>query len=83
MTKTIIFLLCLIIALQARERLRNLQKPIEDPEQELVYDQKQYWFDQVLDHFDYKTTTYWKQRYFVISDYFNPNVGPVLLFICG
>lgn len=83
MTKTLLLVLCLALALQAKERLRNLQTPVEDPENELVFDQKQYWFDQVLDHFNYKTSSTWKQRYFVISDYFNPNVGPVLLYICG
>jgi hypothetical protein len=36
-----------------------------------------------LDHYDYRTTTHWKQRYFVIEDYFKPNVGPVILYICG
>ena len=36
-----------------------------------------------MDHFDYKTTTTWKQRYHVIENFFNPNVGPVILYICG
>ena len=49
----------------------------------MVYDQKQYWFDQILDHYDYKSTTLWKQRYYVVDNYFNPNVGPVILYICG
>jgi hypothetical protein len=37
----------------------------------------------VLDHFDYRATTFWKQRYWVIDNYFNPKIGPVYLFICG
>ena len=47
--------------------------------------QEQYWFDQVLDHYNYNALTNkeWKQRYWVIKDYFNPKVGPVFLFICG
>ncbi len=44
---------------------------------------KQYWFDQILDHYDYETTKLWKQRYFVIDNYFKPAVGPVIFFICG
>lgn len=27
--------------------------------------QKLYWFDQVTDHYDYRSATYWKQRYWV------------------
>ena len=45
--------------------------------------QKEMWFDQVLDHYDYKETKFWKQRYFVIDTYFKPSVGPVFLYICG
>ncbi len=41
------------------------------------------YFKQVLDHSNYQNTSYWQQRYFVISDYFVPNAGPVFLFICG
>lgn len=41
------------------------------------------WFDQILDHYDYLSSVYWKQRYYVIDTYFNPNNGPVLLYICG
>jgi hypothetical protein len=25
----------------------------------------------------------WKQRYWVIDSFFNPNNGPVFIFICG
>lgn len=48
-----------------------------------MYDQKQYLFDQVVDHSSYQNATLWKQRYWVINDYFIPNAGPVFLFICG
>ena len=81
--KAILILLALAIGVASMEKAKYLQTPVENPEQDLVYTQKSYWFDQILDHFDYKTTTHWKQRYYVIGDYFNPNVGPVLMYICG
>lgn len=81
--RVVVVLLALLIVLQAREKLKYLEKPVEGAENELVFDQKQFWFNQILDHFDYKSTAYWKQRYYVIDNYFNPKVGPVILFICG
>lgn len=48
-----------------------------------MFDQKEYVFQQILDHYDYKSSGVWNQRYWAIENYFNPNVGPVFLFICG
>lgn len=48
-----------------------------------VSDQKQSWFTQIVDHFNYQSTETYQQRYWYIDNYFNPNVGPVFLFICG
>jgi hypothetical protein len=47
--------------------------------------QQMHWFDQVRNHYDYdsKDLQLWKQRYWAITDYFNPRSGPVFLFICG
>lgn len=78
-----LLVICLILTIQAREKIKYLEQPLEDADHPLVYKQQEYWFDQVLDHFNYQTTTSWKQRYYAITDYFNPNVGPVLLYICG
>lgn len=36
-----------------------------------------------MDHSNYQQTEYFKQRYWVVKDYFKPNAGPVFLFICG
>jgi hypothetical protein len=36
-----------------------------------------------LDHYDYRNTTLWNQRYWIYNEYFNPAVGPVFLYICG
>ncbi len=47
------------------------------------YNQTQYWFDQLLDHYDYTQTKTWKQRYWVIDKFYNATAGPVYLFICG
>ena len=37
----------------------------------------------MVDHFNYQSTGYWKQRYFAIEDYFDPKIGNVFLYICG
>lgn len=41
------------------------------------------YFDQILDHYSYLPPQFWKQRYFVNSAYFDPQHGPVILYICG
>lgn len=76
-------LLLATLALAFKEKVKFMNQPVDNPEQQLVFDQKQYWFKQILDHYDYKSSTLWDQRYWVIDSYFNPNVGPVFLFICG
>lgn len=45
--------------------------------------QEMHWLDQVVDHYDYSKAEYFKQRYWVVKDYFNPRIGPVFLYICG
>lgn len=45
--------------------------------------QRQEWFNQTMDHFNYQAVETFKQRYWVFDTYFNANVGPVFLFICG
>jgi dipeptidase len=45
--------------------------------------QEMHWFSQIVDHYDYQKEQYFKQRYWVINDYFNPKNGPVFLYICG
>ena len=45
--------------------------------------QDQYWFTQILDHYDYFSTKTWQQRYFVLDRYFKNSTGPVILNICG
>lgn len=83
MKKILILLSILAIVLTFREKARYLNKPVDSPVETLVYGQKQLWFDQILDHYDYSKSRTFRQRYFVIEDYFNPKVGPVFLFICG
>ncbi len=41
------------------------------------------WFKQIVDHFNYQSVSTWNQRYWAYSNYFNPKVGPVFIFICG
>jgi dipeptidyl-peptidase-2 len=69
--------------LQLREKVERLEKPVDNAENPIVYDQKQFWVDQILDHYDYKSTKTFRQRYYVIDSFFNPKVGPVFIYICG
>ena len=48
-----------------------------------LFAQTQLWFNQIADHYNYQNATTWKQRYWVIDNFFNPNVGPVFVYICG
>lgn len=79
-----ILFLALLLALALAKDNPNYDRLFHDtPRQQLK--QQQFWFSQVLDHYNYdsKTTQLWNQRYWVYNDYFNPRVGPVFLFICG
>lgn len=84
--KSLILLVALcLIAADCRERLRNINThlPGKSPVPVPDYNQTQLLFDQVLDHYDYTSTTTWKQRYWVVDKFFNNTHGPVFLFICG
>ena len=76
----ILALVCLTISID-NPKYDNLfrKTPLKSVKQE------QYWFDQVTDHYNYDSTqaSAWKQRYWVVDQYWNPDVGPVFLFICG
>lgn len=48
-----------------------------------LFAQTQLWFNNIVDHFNYQTSSTWRQRYWVTDNFFNPNVGPVFVFICG
>ena len=72
--------------------LITLSISIDNPKYDLLYQNKtaptsklqsMHLFRQVLDHYDYRGASYWNQRYWVISDYFNPSSGPIFLYICG
>jgi hypothetical protein len=40
-------------------------------------------FNQVTDHYDYRKVSYWDQRYWVYNDYYDPNIGPIFIYLCG
>ena len=78
-----ILLLALLAAVLARDdpkydALYHQPQPLK-----AVLGQEMHWFDQVVDHYDYRAAEYFKQRYWVVKDYFNPRIGPVFLYICG
>ena len=49
------------------------------------YNQTQYWYNsQLLDHFNLLENQTWSQRYWIVSDYYKPEInGPVFFYICG
>ena len=55
----------------------------KSPTPKLQRSSSQHWFNQVLDHYDYRNATYWNQRYWIYNQHFNPEIGPVFLYICG
>ena len=73
----------LIVTLLAREKLHRLNEPVVNSSYDPKYTQQELYFDQLLDHYNYVDTVTWKQRYFAVEDYFNPQNGPVILYICG
>lgn len=40
-------------------------------------------FRQVADHYDYRNTAFWEQRYWIYNEYYNPSIGPVFIYLCG
>lgn len=40
------------------------------------------WIDQPIDHLNYNSQASFKQRYYVLNDYYSPG-GPAYLYICG
>lgn len=40
------------------------------------------WIDQPIDHFNYYSKATFKQRYYVLSDFYTVG-GPAYLYICG
>ena len=67
----------------AREKLHRINEQVDSPAAVPQYTQTEYYFDQLVDHYNYVDTVTWKQRYFHIGDFFNPQNGPVFLYICG
>lgn len=41
------------------------------------------WYEQKLDHFDYKNKNVWKQRFWINDTNWDRKRGPVILFIGG
>lgn len=72
----------LILSVVSRDHVDTLDKFYRGKHEGMT-GQREYVFDQITDHFNYNNVALWKQRYWVIDDYFTPSVGPVFLFICG
>ncbi len=85
MKAILIFLIITLIIAQVNARYRpsKVKAPNSPPEVTHKFTQKQYVFDQPIDHSNYQDNSFWKQRYWVVNDYFVPKVGPVYIFLCG
>lgn len=79
----ILFSVLLILSVARRDDPKYWKKVSDDSENTIVYDQKEYFFTQIVDHYNYQATQTWQQRYFAITDFFNNNVGPVFIYVCG
>ena len=80
-----LILLSLILLSFARDNPRydSIYRSKLNLENSNLQQQEMHWFSQVIDHYDYQKEQYFKHRYWVIKDYFNPKAGPVFLYICG
>ena len=45
--------------------------------------QNQFWFDQLIDHFNPEDRRTFKQKYYVTDQFWDRENGPVILYICG
>jgi len=41
------------------------------------------WLDQYIDHYDYLSSSTFKQRFYIIDDFYKGNSAPIYLYICG
>ena len=49
-----------------------------------VQAQQMYWFDQLIDHYDYNSEKTFKQRYWVLEDFYKAySNGPIFIYLCG
>lgn len=83
MNKLLILSLFVVLCFSLRDDPKYWSKGYSSSEFKLQTDNAQNWFTQIVDHFNYQTTQTYQQRYWVYENYFNPNVGPVFVYICG
>lgn len=85
--KLLILSLLILAALALKDDPKYWTRSTQEnasPEQEgPLFAQTQLWFKQIVDHYNYQTSSTWQQRYWVIDNFYNPKVGPVFVFICG
>ena len=83
-TEFFYFFMCLLYSLITC-RDRPFRSRNVDSDDQSIYDftQKQYLFDQIVDHSNYQKTAYFNQRYWVVDDYFDSKNGPVFMYLYG
>lgn len=79
----VILTLLALIMLSGNARLNIKNEKEEAVLDEQHKDDTEFWFDQLSDHFNPADYTTFKQRYFDISQYWDPKTGPLILYICG
>ncbi|XP_046555481.1 putative serine protease F56F10.1 [Haliotis rubra] len=73
------FLVCLFaVATCLAVEGEGFHVPRNDDDPSTAYPEQ--WFSQKLDHFNVVDTRYWKQRYYVVDQFYKPG-GPVFLFV--
>lgn len=75
-----IFLLALAMA-KDNPKYDTLYRPPSNIR--IIKSQEMHWFEQIIDHYDYRQEQHFQQRYWVVEEYFNPKIGPVFIYICG
>lgn len=84
MTKLLILSLFIILSFSLRDDPKYWSQDELKPLQgEMLKGQTQAWFTNIVDHFNYQANQTYQQRYWFIDNYFNPNIGPVFVYICG
>jgi len=86
----VVTFLCLVLAAEASihtddfsKFMGNRQMLLGTTPKSSMLKQTQFWFDQLIDHFNPEDTRTFKQKYYVTDQFWDSETGPVILYICG
>jgi hypothetical protein len=78
--KVLVLALCLLALTNARLFKTQVE---EQRLNESEPNDNYFWYTQKLDHFNPQNNATWQQRYYDINQYWDPQTGPLFLYICG